>query len=295
MDKTLVGVDHLLEVDRLVDVMGEGSVAVEILIGSHDILNGERGLHNLSGEDAAGKVATVRDEVDGCRKLALACLYLHLTQALAYLRHMLMLEWLVYAHVVVAPREVGCGTRLLSGTSRTRYGVHRNIVVDDAELCGRQQSELNAGGKATWVSNVLRLGNGVTVNLRQTIHIVITLALQAEVLCQVDYLNVLWNLMFIQERLALAMTETEEHNVHIIERHLRRKAQVGVAIQSLVHIGDEVAGIALAVNKRYFGFGVIDKYADKLTGCVAGSAEDSYFHNFISAHRDEYHSIHAAE
>ena len=175
---------------------------------------------------------------------------------------------------------MGCGTRLLSGTRRTRYGVHRNIVVDDAELCGWQQSELDAGGKATRVSNVLRLGNGVTVNLRQTIHIVITLALKSEVLCKIYYLHMLWNLMFLQERLALAMTETEEHNVHIIERHLRRKAQVGVAIQSLMHIGDEVAGIALAVNKRYFGFGVIDKYADKLTGCIAGSAKDSYFHNF---------------
>ena len=190
---------------------------------------------------------------------------------------------------------MGCGTRLLSGTRRTRYGVHRHIVVDDAELCGRQQSELDAGGKATRVSHVLRLGNGGMVNLRQTIHIVITLALQAKVLCKVDNLHVLRNRMFLQERLALAMTETEEHNIHIIEGHLRRKAQVGVAIQSLVHIGDEVAGIALAVNKRYFGFGVIDKYADKLTGCVAGSAEDSYFHNFISAHRDEYHSIHATE
>ena len=181
------------------------------------------------------------------------------------------------------------------GFCPTRYGIHRHIVVDDAELCGWQQSELYAGGKATWVSHVMRLGNGVTVNLRQTIHIVVTLALQAEVLCQVDYLNVLWNLMFLQERLALAMTETEEHNVHIIERHLRCKAQVGVAIQSLMHIGNKVAGIALAVDKRDFSFGVIDKYADKLTGCVAGSAEDSYFHNFISAHRDECHSIHATE
>ena len=142
---------------------------------------------------------------------------------------------------------------------------------------------------------MLRLGYLRAVYFRQTIYIIITLALKSEVLCKVDYLHVLWNLMFLQERLALAMTETEEHNVHIIERHLRRKAQVGVAIQSLVHIGDEVAGIALAVNKRYFGFGVIDKYADKLTGCIAGSAEDSYFHNFISAHRDECHSIHAAE
>ena len=128
---------------------------------------------------------------------------------------------------------------------------------------------------------MLRLGYLRAVDFRQTIYIIITLALKSEVLCKIYYLHMLRNLMLLQESLALAMTETEEHNVDIIERHLGSELQVGIAVKTFMHVGNKVAGIALAVDKRDFGFGVVDKYADKLTGCVAGSAEDSYFHRIL--------------
>ena len=64
MDETLVGVDHLLQVDRFVDVVGEGRVAVEVLVGCHDVFYRSVGLHYLCGEDATGEVATIRDEID---------------------------------------------------------------------------------------------------------------------------------------------------------------------------------------------------------------------------------------
>ena len=269
MDETLVGVDHLLQVDRLVDVVGEGCVAVEILVGCNDVFYRSVGLHHLSSEDATGEVATIRDEVDGCLELAVARELLYLTQTLAYLRHVLVLEGLVYAHVVVAPREVGGGTRLLSGTRRTRNGVHGNVVVEQAELGSWQQAQLYTCGETTWISHMLCLGYGVVIDFGQTIYVVVALALEAEVLRKVDYLHMGRYLMLLEERLALAMTETEEHNVNIFEWHIGTERQVGFAIQTLVHVGYKIAGVALAVGKYYLRLGMIDEQTYEFATCVA--------------------------
>ena len=269
MDETLVGVDHLLQVDRLVNVVGEGCVAVEILVGCHDVFYRSVGLHHLSSEDATGEVATIRDEIDGCLELAVARKLLHLTQTLAYLRHVLVLEGLVYAHVVVAPREVGGGTRLLSGTRRTRNGIHGNVVVEQAELGSGQQAQLYTCGKAAWIGNMLRLGYGVVIDFGQTIYVVVALTLEAEVLRKVDYLHMGRYLVLLEERLALAMTEAEEHNVDIFEWHIRGELQVGIAIQTFVHVGYKIAGIALAIGKYYLRLGMIYEQTYEFATCVA--------------------------
>ena len=269
MDETLVGVDHLLQVDRLVDVVGEGCVAVEVLVGCHDVFNRSVCLHNLCGKDATGEVATIRDEVDGCLELAIARELLHLTQTLAYLRHVLVLEGLVNAHVVVAPREVGGGTRLLSGTRRTRNGVHGNVVVEQAELGSGQQTQLYTCGETTGVCHVLRLGYGVVIDFGQTIYVVVALTLEAEVLRKVDYLHMGRYLVLLEERLALAMTEAEEHYIDLIKRHFGTELQVGIAIQTLVHVGYKIAGIALAVGKYYLRLGMIYEQTYEFATCVA--------------------------
>ena len=269
MDETLVGVDHLLQVDRLVDVVGEGCVAIEILVGCHDVFYRSVGLHYLSGEDATGEVATIRDEVDGCLELAVARELLYLAQTLAYLRHVLVLEGLVNAHVVVAPREVSGGTRLLSGTRRTRNGINGNVVVEQAELGGGQQSQLYTCGKAAWIGNMLRLGYGVAIDFGQTIYVVVALALEAEVLRKVDYLHMGRYLVLLEERLALAMTEAEKHYIDLVERHIGTELQVGFAIQTFVHVGYKIAGVALAVGKYYLRLGMIDEQTYEFATCVA--------------------------
>ena len=269
MDETLVGVDHLLQIDRFVDVVGEGCVAVEILVGCHDVFYRSIGLNHLSSEDATGEVATIRDKIDGCLELTVARELLYLTQTLAYLRHVLVLEGLVNAHVVVAPREVGGGTRLLSSTRRARNGINGNVVVEQAELGSGQQSQLYARGKAAWIGNMLRLGYGVVIDFGQTIYVVIALALEAEVLRKVDYLHMGRYLVLLEERLALAMTETEEHYIDLVERHIGTELQVGFAIQTLMHVGYKIAGIALAVGKYYLRLGMIDEQTYEFATCVA--------------------------
>ena len=71
------------------------------------------------------------------------------------------------------------------------------------------------------------------------------LALDAEVLCQVYYLHSLRNGVFLEECLALAVSETEEHHIHLVERHLAGKLQFSVAYQSLMHVIHLVARIRL--------------------------------------------------
>ncbi len=269
MDETLVGVDHLLQVDRFVDVVGEGCVAVEVLVGCHDVFNRSVGFNHLSGEDATCEIATIRDEVDRSLELAVACELLHLAQTLAYLRHVLVLEGLVNAHVVVAPREVGGGTRLLSGTRRARNGINGNVVVEQAELGSGQQSQLYARGKAAWIGNMLRLGYGVVIDFRQTIYVVIAIALEAEVLRKVDYLHMGRYPVLLEERLALAVAEAEEHHIDLVERHIGTELQVGFAIQTLVHVGYKIAGIALAIGKYYLRLGMIYEQTYEFASCVA--------------------------
>ena len=98
MNQALVGIHHLLQVDSLIHIVGELGIIVELLVTCHDLLDRLVGLHYFCGEDAAGEVATVRDEVDGCIEITLCLL-----QTLTNLWHVLMVECLVDAHVIVAP------------------------------------------------------------------------------------------------------------------------------------------------------------------------------------------------
>ena len=164
---------------------------------------------------------------------------------------------------------MGSGTRLLSGTRRTRNGVHGNVVVEQAKLGSRQQTQLYTCGETTWISHVLRLGYGVVIDFGQTIYVVIALALESEVLRKVDYLHMGRYLVLLEERLALAMTETKEHYIDLVERHIGTELQVGFAIQTLVHVGYKIAGVALAIGKYYLRLGMIYEQTYEFATCVA--------------------------
>lgn len=64
MNEALVGVYYLLQVDGLVDIMSEGGVLVERLVALYYLISRSVGLHYASGEDAAGEITAIRDEVD---------------------------------------------------------------------------------------------------------------------------------------------------------------------------------------------------------------------------------------
>ena len=61
-------------------------------------------------------------------------------------------------------------------------------------------------------------------------------ALDTEVLCQVDNLHVGRDVMLFQESLALAMSEAEEYNINLVKRQLAGKLQIRIANQTFVYI-----------------------------------------------------------
>ena len=235
----LIRVHHLLQVDGLVAVVREGGIAVEVLVCLYDVLGRRLGADDGGAEDAAGEVATVGDEVDVGIQIAL-----HLFDALFDFGQMLVGKGLVDAQVVVAPREVRGGTGLLSGSRGTRDGIHADVLLQQVEVGGGQQSQLDAGGEAAGVGYVLGVLNLAFIDFRQSVDIVMV-AFDAEVLRQVDNLHVLRDGVLLQELLALAVAEAEEDYIHLLEGHLVGKREVRLANESLMHVAHQIAGVTL--------------------------------------------------
>lgn len=283
MYETLVRIDDLLEVERLVNIMRELRIFVELLIAFDDLLQRLLRLYDLCGEDATGKVTAIGDEVNGGIEITL-----YLTQALADLRHMLVHEGLIDAEVVITPGEMGRGTGFHARSRTSRDGVDTDIFIDEAHMGGREKSELNTGSETTGIGDMPGLRNTVVVDLRKTIDKVMAVCrrmlcggyrcrCQTEVLCQINDLHTLRDLMLAEECLTLAVTETEEDNIDIVKRQLVGEPEGGVAIESFVDIRDEVTTVALGVGKDNLCLRMVDEQPDELTAGIAGGTKYSYF------------------
>ena len=153
---------------------------------------------------------------------------------------------------------------------------------EQSGLCQGKQTELYAGGEASGVSQVLTLANLLLVYLGEAIHVVVCGRCNAEVLRKVNDLYVCGDGVLLEERLALAVAEAEEHHIDLVEGHRVGETQVGVAQQALVHIGNEVAGITLTIGKDNLCLGMVHEQTDELTTSVACSTKYAYFnHLFI--------------
>lgn len=254
MDETFVGVDHLLEVDGAVHIVRERGIAVEVAIEVGDFFFGNVASDDLCGEDAARKVAAIGDEVDGAFKRRL-----ELLQRLHDFGNVLVLEGLVDAHVARAPGEMGGGRGFDSCSRGTRDGVDTDIALQQSGIGQRQQAELDAGGEAAGIGHVLRTENGGAVELWQTVNIVVAFCGQTEVLREVDDANVGRNIVVGQELGALAMTETEIDDINVLKREFVGEAHVGFSIKPFMYVGDEIAGVALAVDETISASGWFNK------------------------------------
>ena len=92
---------------------------------------------------------------------------------------------------------------------------------------------------------MLCLRNLFLVNLWQAIDVVVV-ALDAEVLCEVDNLHIGRDGMLLQKLFALAVTEAEEDHVNILKRHRIGESQIGFPDQSFMHVADE------QLQKKFF-------------------------------------------
>ena len=248
-----------------------------VVVGIHllHLLEGSVALGIGGNVDATGKATALGNEEHTA--VITGMQFLH---GLVYLQKVLVVEGLVDGNVVVAPTVVCRCAGLLTCTGRTGYAVHVDVAAQHASLEGGEQSQLYAGGKATGIGKVHGATCLLAVCLGQTIDIVVFSG-NAEVLCQVYDTHMGWDVVLLQEGTALAMTEAEEHHVHLLPGHLAGKAQVGFAIQSLVYLAHGIAGIGFAVGKDYLCLGMIEEHADKFTAGITCRSKYAYSNHIL--------------
>ncbi len=78
--------------------------------------------------------------------------------------------------------------------------------------------------------------------------------------------------MLLQELLTLAVTETEEYHIHLVERHLAGELQFRFAYKALMNLIYLIAGIALTIGENNFCLWVIQQEANQLTSCITCSS-----------------------
>ena len=76
---------------------------------------------------------------------------------------------------------------------------------------------------------MLSLLNVHLVDLWQSIDIVM-ITFDAEILCQIDNLDILRNRVFFEKSLTLSMSEAEKHDIDVFKRHRIREFQVGLTV-----------------------------------------------------------------
>jgi len=64
VDEAFVGVHHLFQIERLIDIVGESCILVEFLVGCNHFIGIGLGTDDLCGKDASGKVTAIRNKVD---------------------------------------------------------------------------------------------------------------------------------------------------------------------------------------------------------------------------------------
>ena len=89
--------------------------------------------------------------------------------------------------------------------------------------------------------------------------------------------------MLLQEGTALAMTKAEEHHVDLLPGHLAGKAEVGLAVQALVHFAHRIAGIGFAIGKDYLCLGMVQQHTDEFTTSVACRTKYTNFNHILFA------------
>ena len=70
MDKALVGVDNLLQIDVLVDDMRKGVFGIVFFVHADNLFQRNFGFYHDSGKNATRKIAAIRYEINGIAKMS---------------------------------------------------------------------------------------------------------------------------------------------------------------------------------------------------------------------------------
>ena len=277
MDKTLVGVYHLLQVNLLLNHMHERIGLIILAVYLVKFLNIDGVLYDYGSEYATGKVTAIRDEVDIRVEAALQVL-----DGLDDLWQMLVSERLVDADVVVAPAEV-CGCTGLYTCARTACdGIHIDVIIEHQVAGQRQQCQLDGCGKATGIGYILALADGTAVELGESVYERIVFGLQTVIHGEVYHLQTLGQGVGLHELAGVAVSGAEKQHIDGIQRQLVGESHIGLTNQSLMHGTQFVARIAGTVHEHNLCVGMSQQNTDKLTGRITGTTYYSYFYHLSS-------------
>ena len=97
-------------------------------------------------------------------------------------------------------------------------------------------------------------------------------ALNAEILCQIDDLDILRDGMFLQEGFTLAVPKAEEYNVDLLKGHLVSKLQFRLANKPFMHIADQIACVTFRIGKHNLCLRMIQQQTDEFTSRITCSS-----------------------
>ena len=152
-------------------------------------------------------------------------------------------EYLIYADIAFSPAEVGCGTRFLPGSRTSCYGIDTDVIDQQSRLSQWQQPQLDAGGEAAGVGQMLASFDEFPVQFRQTVDEVVLGSGNAEILSEVNDFYPFRDSVLLQEFGTLSVPETKEQDVNVIERQVGAEFQFSIAKQPSVDITDGIARI----------------------------------------------------
>ena len=191
-----------------------------------------------------------------------------------------MLEGLVGRDIVRTPREVGCSRWLHTRTCRACDGCDVHLVAEQLGRGKRQQRQLNGCSKATWVGNASSLANLLALHLCQSVDK--TIVLVAEVLRQVDNLQVGRHLVLLHKLGTRTVSRAEKQHVDGLQVVLRRKAKVALAIEPSVHLAHKVARVACRVNECNLHLRMVDEQTNQLACGVTRTAYDTNLNHYFA-------------
>ena len=157
-----------------------------------------------------------------------------------------------------------------------------HIGVEPAVFRQWEQCQLNGGGKAAGVGNMLGGGgDALAVQFRQTVHEIVHTVGDAEILRKVDDTERFGNLalMLFEERLRESVRRAEKQHIDFAQRRVGHEHKVGFADESLVHAVHAVSGVAGAAYPFQFHLRVANEKSGEFAGGVAGATYDTCFNH----------------
>ena len=169
--------------------------------------------------------------------------------------------------------------RFYTGTSTTCNSIYHHIVIQQEIFCQWQQAQLNTSSKTAWISHMLAMADGTTVQFRQTIHKVMVIALDTIVHAEVDNLQIFRHIVAIHKFLGIAMSCAEEQHIDFIQRKLVGKNQISFTIQAFVNVCNLITCVTTTIDKFYFDFRVINQQTNQFACCITCPTDNSYLNH----------------